>query len=369
MLDHADHHLGRLFAALDELGIRDNTLIMVVSDNGASQEGLQDGVTNTDRYRNFNPETVEEMAKLLDKIGGPETDPLYPMGWSLAGNTPFKKWKQDTHLGGNTDPFIVSWPARIKDAGAIRAQYHHLVDVVPTLLEATGLPAPTSVNGVAADAAARASAWPTPSPTATAKTRKKVQYYEMLGSRAIWADGWTAVAWHKKDTPWEDDKWELYHTDVDFTQYDDLAAPEPGEAEGADRALGGAKRRRTTSCRSTTAATSVRPIPAARSRRCRRTSYTFYPGTSILHPLAAPAAAGPGAHRSRPMWTSPRRGRGRAGRLRRGVRRVEPVPQGRQAPLRPQLSEDQGIRRRRPPSRSRRASTRSACASSRPARP
>jgi len=106
-------------------------------------------VTNTDRYRNYNPETVEEMAKLLDQIGSPATDPLYPMGWSLVGNTPFKKWKQDTHLGGNTDPFIVSWPAKIRDNGAIRKQYHHLVDVVPTMLEAAGLPAPKSVNGVA----------------------------------------------------------------------------------------------------------------------------------------------------------------------------------------------------------------------------
>ena len=119
MLDHADHHIGRLLAALDELGIRDNTLVMVVSDNGASQEGLQDGVTNTDRYRNFYPETVEEMVQMLDEIGSPATDPLYPMGWSLAGNTPFKKWKQDTHSGGNTDPS--SSPGRRRSRTAARS--------------------------------------------------------------------------------------------------------------------------------------------------------------------------------------------------------------------------------------------------------
>ena len=147
-LDHADHHLGRLFAALDEMGLRDNTLIMVVSDNGASQEGLQNGTLNTDRYRNYFPDTVEEMLQKLDEAGRPSTDPHYPMGWAMAGNSPLKRWKQDTHAGGNTDPFIVSWPAKIKDGGAIRNQYHHLVDVVPTILEVSCLPAPTSVNGV-----------------------------------------------------------------------------------------------------------------------------------------------------------------------------------------------------------------------------
>jgi arylsulfatase len=290
MLDHADHHLGRLFAALDELGLRENTLVMVVSDNGASQEGLLDGVTNTDRYRNFNPETVEEMAKVLDEIGSPATDPLYPMGWSLAGNTPFKKWKQDTHLGGNTDPLLVSWPARIKDQGALRSQYHHLVDVVPTLLEVLGLPAPSSVNGVPQ--------MPLPGVSMAysftdgrAPTRKRVQYYEMLGSRAIWADGWSAVAWHKKGAPWEEDRWELYHTDVDFAQNDDLAAQNPAKLaelialwqEEAER-------------------NNVLPLDDRRYERASdpgrpvaaqpRESYTFYPGTSVLHPLAAPRLEG-----------------------------------------------------------------------------
>jgi arylsulfatase A-like enzyme len=128
--------------------LRDDTLILLVSDNGASQEGLRDGTANTDRYRNYFPDTVEEMLGKLDELGSPSTDPHYPMGWAMAGNSPLKRWKQDTHSGGNTDPLIISWPAKIKDVGTIRKQYHHLVDVVPTLLEVTDLPAPTSVNGV-----------------------------------------------------------------------------------------------------------------------------------------------------------------------------------------------------------------------------
>jgi arylsulfatase len=262
----------------------------VVSDNGASQEGLQHGVTNTDRYRNFNPETVEEMVKVLDKIGGPETDSLYPMGWSMAGNTPFKKWKQDTHLGGNTDPFIVSWPAKIKDKGAVRPQYHHLVDVVPTLLEAAGLPAPTSVNG--------ARQLPLPGVSmvysfvdGAAKTTKKAQYYEMLGSRAIWADGWSAVAWHKKDTSWEEDRWELYHTDADFSQTEDLASRNPEklkelialwQEEAVKNQVLPLDDRRYER-----AADLGRPIAAL-----PRKEYSFYPGTSVLHPLAAPRLEG-----------------------------------------------------------------------------
>lgn len=290
MLEHADDNLGRLFASLDELGIRDNTLIIVVSDNGASQEGLQDGVTNTDRYRNFNPETVEEMTKNIDKIGGPETDSLYPMGWSLAGNTPFKKWKQDTHLGGNTDPFIVSWPAKIKDKGAVRPQYNHLVDVVPTILQAADLPAPKSVNGVPQMPLSGVSMLNSFT-DGTAKTAKKVQYYEMLGSRAIWADGWTAVAWHKKDTPWEQDKWELYHTDVDFTQSDDLAAKNPKKLQQLI-ALWQEEAKKNNVLplddrRYERAADPGRPVAAL-----AQTNYNFYPGTSVLHPLAAPQLLG-----------------------------------------------------------------------------
>lgn len=290
MLDHADHHLGRLLAALDEMAIRDDTLIMVVSDNGASQEGLMDGVTNTDRYRNFNPETVDEMLKNLDTIGGPETDALYPMGWSMAGNTPFKRWKQDTHAGGNTDPFIVSWPAKIKDGGAIRTQYHHIVDVVPTILEVSGLPAPTSVNGVK-QMPLHGVSMAYSFTDGKAKTHKKVQYYEMLGSRAIWADGWKAVAWHKKDMPWEEDNWELYHTDEDFTESTDLAAKNPAKLKELIALWQTEAEKHNVlpldDRRYERAADPTRPVAALAKKQ-----YTFYPGTSTLHPLAAPQLLG-----------------------------------------------------------------------------
>lgn len=289
-LDHTDHHLGRLLTALDDLGIRDNTMVIVVSDNGASQEGLRDGTLNTDRYRNYFPDTVEEMVKMLDEAGGPSTDPHYPMGWAMAGNAPLKRWKQDTHAGGNTDPFIVSWPNGIKDGGAIRTQYHHVVDVVPTLLEVAKLPAPTSVNGVQQMPLHGVSMAYTFT-EGDAKTRKEVQYYEMLGSRAIWANGWKAVTWHKKDTSWEDDMWELYHTAEDFSEATDLARQHPDKLKQLQKLWFAEARKYNVlpldDRRYERVADPTRPVAAL-----PKDSYTFYPGTSILHPLAAPQLLG-----------------------------------------------------------------------------
>ena len=332
-LDHADAQIGRLTTALDTMGLRDNTLIIVVSDNGASQEGLRNGTANTDRYRNYFPDTVEEMSTMLDKLGGPETDPHYPMGWSAAGNAPLKRWKQDTHAGGNTDPFIVSWPARIKDAGAFRNQYHHIVDVVPTILEVIGLPAPTSINGVAQMPLSGVSMAYT-FDDAKAPTKKPSQYYEMLGSRAIWANGWTAVTWHEKGKAWEDDKWELYNTDADFSQAHDLADKESGETQGiAGAVAGGSREEQRVAAR--------RPPLRARRRSVAPGRGAAAQPLCILSWHVDPASAGRAANSRRRSQDHRQRGtgqcnlRGRAGLQRRRVRRLEPLSQGRQAHLHP----------------------------------
>ncbi len=286
-LTHTDEQIGRLLASLDEMGIRDNTLVILMSDNGASQEGLRDGATNTDRYRNFLPESVDEMLAKYDQIGGPETDPHYPMGWAMAGNTPFKRWKQDTHNGGNSDPLIVSWPARIKDGGTLRRQYTHAVDISQTLLEVAGLPIPEVVNGVQQQPMEGVS-FAYALSDAEAPRRKQVQYYEMLGSRAIWADGWKAVTWHQaRSGDWKDDHWELYHTDVDPTESHDLAQAQPDklkqlqelwQAEAKAKQVLPLDDRRYERTQDPT-----RPAAALPSQR-----YVLYPGTSVLHPLAGP---------------------------------------------------------------------------------
>ncbi|MFT7327630.1 MAG: hypothetical protein ACI88S_002061 [Ilumatobacter sp.] len=227
-VDHTDAQIGRLMDALHEMGIADDTAVIFLSDNGASAEGGKHGTTNTERFRNMMFMEVDEMLDDIVHMGSRHTDPHYPIGWSQAGNAPFQRWKRDTHRGGNTDPMIVHWPAKIPDAdqGAIRTQYHHITDLYPTLLDMAGLPVPTRVNGVDQQPLEGHSFAPTISNGDTPNV-KTTQYYEMLGSRAIWHDGWTAVTWHRPGTDWADDPWELYHQDVDYSQAHDLAREHP----------------------------------------------------------------------------------------------------------------------------------------------
>ena len=147
-LSHTDHHLGRLLDYLREQDQLDNTIVMVISDNGASAEGGPTGTTNEAQFFNNAPETLEENLAAIDEIGGPNTFNHYPWGWTWAGNTPFRRWKRETYRGGSTDPFIVSWPAGIAAKGEIRSQYAHIVDMVPTVLDLLGLEPPVAIGGV-----------------------------------------------------------------------------------------------------------------------------------------------------------------------------------------------------------------------------
>jgi arylsulfatase len=227
-VDHTDAQIGRLMDALRELGVFENTAVIFLSDNGASSEGGQHGTTNTERFRNLMFMEVDEMVDDIDHMGSRHTDPHYPIGWSQAGNAPFQRWKRDTHRGGNTDPLIIHWPSQIdpEDRGAIRNQYHHITDLFPTLLDLAGLPVPQRVNGVDQQPLEGVSLAAT-IVNGDAPNVKATQYYEMLGSRAIWHEGWTAVTWHKPGTDWADDPWELYHQDADYSQAHDLANEHP----------------------------------------------------------------------------------------------------------------------------------------------
>ncbi len=137
-LSHTDHHLGRLLDYLREQGQLDNTIVMVISDNGASAEGGPTGTTNEAQFFNNAQEPLEESLAVIDEIGGPKHFNHYPWGWTCAGNTPFRRWKRETYRGGSTDPFIVSWPAGLKARGEIRSQYAHIIDMVPTVLDLLG---------------------------------------------------------------------------------------------------------------------------------------------------------------------------------------------------------------------------------------
>ncbi|HMD44538.1 MAG TPA: arylsulfatase [Acidimicrobiales bacterium] len=228
-LSHTDHQIGRLVAFLSELGELDNTLIMVLSDNGASSEGGEFGSVNDVRPWNGAPRTVEEALARIDEIGGPFCHNNYPWGWTVAGNTPFRRWKREVHEGGVADPLIVHWPSRITDGGGVRPQYVHAIDLVPTVLEALGARSPDEIGGIEQSPIEGVS-FAESLGDADAPSRHLTQYYEMFGSRALYHDGWKAVTYHPmQDTRvgFDDDAWELYHVAVDPSECHDLAAAHP----------------------------------------------------------------------------------------------------------------------------------------------
>jgi len=228
VLTHTDEHIGRLISALEEIGQLNNTIFIVVSDNGESQEDRLTGSLNELISFNGLPEDEAHNLRMIDEMGGPMTYPHYPMGWAMVGNTPFRMYKQNTHAGGNTDPFILHWPKGVKDKGRIRSQYQHLIDVTPTILEAIGIQKPKTLNGVDQTPFDGASMLATLNDR-TARSRRSTQYYEMLGHRAIYHDGWKAIAWHQFDSDWNDDRWELYNVDADFNELNDLATRHPAK--------------------------------------------------------------------------------------------------------------------------------------------
>jgi arylsulfatase len=225
-LEHTDSQIGRLVADLDRLGRLDNTLLLLLSDNGASQEGGPFGVLHEMKYFNFLAETPDEAVERIDEIGGPHSHANYPWGWAQAGNTPFKWYKQNTHEGGVHVPLIAHWPRRIDDRGAIRDQFHHVNDLVPTIYETLGITAPEVYRGYAQLPTSGISLGYT-FDAPDAPSEKHLQYFEMMGHRAIYADGWKAVTRHRSGTPFEDDVWELYHLAEDRSECTDLAAEQP----------------------------------------------------------------------------------------------------------------------------------------------
>jgi arylsulfatase len=240
-LTHTDHHIGRLIEFLKNLGEWNNTLVMVISDNGASSEGGPTGMVNEALFFNNVPGSLEENLAAIEKLGGPEICNHYAWGWTWAGNTPFRRWKRETYRGGISDPFIVHWPAGIKAKGEIRTQYAHVIDMVPTVLEALGLEPPTSIKGVT-QSPIEGHGFEHTFDNADAPTRHITQYFEMFGHRSIHHDGWRAVCpWPGTSfmeaglffgAPIDRDKlieldaknWELYHVDGDAAENHNLAA-------------------------------------------------------------------------------------------------------------------------------------------------
>ena len=208
---------------------------MLVSDNGASGEGGPNGSVNENKFFNGLPDTIEENLKQLDELGSPRTYNHYPTGWAWAFNTPFKMWKRySNYRGGTADPMIVSWPKGIKSSGEIRTQYAHATDIVPTLYECLGVELPDAVNGYTQKPLEGVS-FAYSFDSADAPTQKETQFYSMLGTRAIWHKGWkAATAVPAAPESWgdfHDQKWELFNTDADPSECNDLSEQHPDKLQ------------------------------------------------------------------------------------------------------------------------------------------
>jgi len=241
---HMDHQFGRLMHFLEDIGELDNTLIMFVSDNGASSEGGPHGLINENEFFNMIPEDVKRTISKIDDIGTPLSYNHYPWGWAWAGDTPFRRWKRETYRGGVSDPCVVSWPAGIKSKGQIRNQYVHAIDLVPTVLEVLGIEPPQFIRGVS-QSPIEGISFAYSFENGNEPSRHETQYFEMFGHRAIYHNGWRAVC------PWpgtsfvesgkgfgtplylkdlqriEASGWELYHLDEDYAEAHNVADKYP----------------------------------------------------------------------------------------------------------------------------------------------
>jgi arylsulfatase len=221
-LEHTDAQIGRLVAFLESQQLLDNTLVMVLSDNGASQEGGPSGVMDEFSFFNMISEDIDDIvANRLDDIGGPHSHSNIPWGWAQAGNTPLRWYKQNTYGGGVRDPLVIHWPKGIADSG-IRHQFCHVTDVTPTVLDVTGISVPDEYAGhpqIPLHGESLAYTWSDPD----AATKRQPQYFEQFGHRGLWKDGWKAVTYHTKGSDFDTEEWSLYNLDEDFSETHDLA--------------------------------------------------------------------------------------------------------------------------------------------------
>ncbi len=236
-LSHTDEQLGRVLEHLDRVGVADNTVVLFLADNGASAEGGPSGSVDEGLYINDRPQTVADGLAHIDRIGGPDLYNHYPWGWAQAMNTPFPWYKQFTHAGGITNGLIVRWPAGSLPAGELRTQYHHVVDIAPTILDIAGVPQPTVVSGTPQQRVDGVSFAYTFLDQGV-ESRRTSQYYEMWGNRGFYRDGWMAVCRLQPDAPgnspqapmrgaFDELPWELYDHRTDPTEIHDLAAERP----------------------------------------------------------------------------------------------------------------------------------------------
>jgi arylsulfatase A-like enzyme len=229
--EYTDVQIGRVIDYLEKTGQLDNTVVLYAADNGTSGEGTPNGSVNENKFFNGYPDDLAENMKMMERLGGPDTYNHFPTGWAVAFSTPFQMFKRYAqYSGGTADPLVISWPKGIKARGELRDQYHHSVDIVPTLLDIVGVEMPKVYRGVEQFPLSGVSMRYTFDAAPNAPTQKKRQFYSMLGTRGIWEDGWLAATVHAPFTGkghFDQDQWQLYHVDQDRSESTDLAKQYP----------------------------------------------------------------------------------------------------------------------------------------------
>jgi len=288
-LEHTDDQVGRLIDYLESIDELDNTVIVLLSDNGASQEGGINGSINLTSLPNGLAPATEDMLPHIDEIGGPDTGSNFPLGWAQANNTPFPYYKRTTHFGGIRTPLIISWPDGIQSPGSVRSQFHNVIDIAPTIYDILGITPPEVIRGVEQMPIHGTSlAYTFNEPDAPG--RRTTQHFAMISDRAIWHEGWAAVAKHAPKTEITDDRWELYNTNEDFSQSRDLADQNPEKLAELKRLwMEEAKKYdvlplTTLSFQLFTYIHDDSPV--------RRSEYLYYPGMSVLPSGAAAPVVG-----------------------------------------------------------------------------
>jgi len=288
--EYTDAQVGRIIDYLEQSGQLENTLVFYAADNGASGEGSPNGTVNENKFFNNYPDELSENMKLIDKLGGPDTYEHYPTGWAVAFSTPFKMFKRySEYSGGTCDPLVISWPKGFKARGEIRSQYHHSTDIVATILDVCGLEMPKVYKGVEQYPLSGVSmrySFDAPD----APTQKKRQYYALNGTRALWENGWKASALHapcpSDQGHFDQDEWELYHTDVDRSESKDLAKENPEKLQSLIKAWFEEAEKNLVLPLDDRSAMAILTTPRP-TEEPPRERYVYYPGTSAIPESAA----------------------------------------------------------------------------------
>jgi arylsulfatase A-like enzyme len=281
--EYTDVQVGRIIDYLEQTGQLDNTIVFYAADNGASGEGSPNGSVNENKFFNGYPDELSENLKYLDVLGGPDTYEHYPTGWAVAFSTPFKMFKRySEYSGGTCDPLVISWPKGIKAKGEVRNQYHHSTDIVPTILDVCGLKMPKVYKGAKQHPLAGVSMSYSFDAKPNTPTKKKRQYYAMLGSRGIWENGWRAAALHAPLTGkgnFDKDPWELYHVDKDRSESKDLAKKYPEKLKALIKAWFAEAKKNLVLPLDDRTALEVLNVERP-SEEAPRERYLYYPGTA-----------------------------------------------------------------------------------------